>query len=339
MVYISIVVPIRNEEKFIGQTLTALLSQDYPASRYELIVVDGRSTDGTRSVVEQFMKNHPDKKISLLDNPGILSSSARNIGARAAQGKLIAIIDGHVHIPGNQLLKDMERLKEETGALCLARPAPLDVPEIKNGTPFWIAMARKSRLGHSRSSFIYSDYEGFVDPVSSGFAYDRTVFEKVGYFDETFDAAEDVEFHFRVKKAGIEAYTSPRFLIYSYPRESLSALFRQQVRYGEGRARFIRKHPEGFSKETLIPVGIFLYVAALPAALGITLVSPFLTAAYLAGLFVYLGMLMIAGLEMAFKNKAVVPAFIVAAALCTVHLGLGWGFLKTRACGSGRRNR
>ena len=43
--------------------------------------------------------------------------------------------------------------------------------------------------------------------MSSGFAYDREVFDRVGYFDETFDAAEDVEFHHRLKGAGIEAYT------------------------------------------------------------------------------------------------------------------------------------
>jgi glycosyltransferase involved in cell wall biosynthesis len=52
MVYLSIVIPVRNEEKFISETLQALINQDYPKDRFELIVVDGSSTDGTRSVVE-----------------------------------------------------------------------------------------------------------------------------------------------------------------------------------------------------------------------------------------------------------------------------------------------
>jgi len=124
---------------------------------------------------------------------------------------------------------------------------------------YWIAIGRKSKIGHSKDSFIYSDFEGFVNPVSSGFAYDRSVFETVGYFDEGFDAAEDVEFHFRLKQAGIDAFTSPDLLIYSYPRFSLKALFRQQTRYGEGRARFVKKHTEGFTKETPIPALIFLF--------------------------------------------------------------------------------
>ena len=55
--------------------------------RYELLVVDGRSTDGTRDVVRQFISQHPNVNVRLLDNPGRLSSRARNIGIRAACGR------------------------------------------------------------------------------------------------------------------------------------------------------------------------------------------------------------------------------------------------------------
>lgn len=155
-VYLSIVIPVRNEERFIGATLNALASQDYPRGRFELIVVDGMSTDRTREVVERFIAGRPEVRVRLLPNPGILSSRARNIGVRASKGRLICVIDGHVHIPDRLLFRNIERLKEENNALCLARPAPLLVPGIEAGKPFWIAIARKSWLGHSRSSHIYS---------------------------------------------------------------------------------------------------------------------------------------------------------------------------------------
>lgn len=329
MIYLSIVIPVRNEEKFISDTLRMLINQDYHKERFELLVVDGMSTDSTRSVVETFIQKHPDIDIYLLDNPGYLSSRARNIGVREARGQLIGVIDGHVHIPNNQLFTNMERLIKENRALCLARPAPLDVPGLTDGKAYWIAVARKTWLGHSRNSFIYSDFEGFVDPVSSGFAYDKRVFNMVGYFDESFDAAEDVEFHYRLKKAGILALTSPDFLIYSYPRESFAALFRQQVRYGEGRARFVRKHVEGFTKETLIPAGIFLLCILCPISfLGLTSL-PQISIPFLIIICLYFIILLSTGFFEAKKRGSLLPGFFVALGVWITHMGLGWGFLKT----------
>lgn len=328
-IYISVVLPVHNEESFIGATLESLLLQDYPTNRYELIVVDGCSTDRTREVAEEFIRRHPDVDIRLLDNPGQLSSRGRNIGAHAARGRLIAVIDGHVYLPNDQLFATMERLKEEYGALCLARPAPLLVPGIENGMPLWIALARKSWLAHSRRSYIYGDYEGFVDPVSSGFAYDRTVFDRVGYFDESFDAAEDVEFHHRLKRAGIQAYTSSALTIYSYPRSSLAGLFRQMTRYGVGRARLVRKHPDAFTKETLIPAAVFLMFAGLPVAACCAMWSTTLGLAYAAVFLLYWLLALGAGFAAVWQHRRVLPGVLVALAICATHLGLGWGFVKT----------
>ena len=95
-IYLTVVVPVRNEEKCIRQTLEDMASQDYPKQRYEILVVDGRSTDATRAVVDHFVVEHPDVNVRLLDNPRHLSSSGRNIGARTATGRLVAVIDGHV---------------------------------------------------------------------------------------------------------------------------------------------------------------------------------------------------------------------------------------------------
>lgn len=329
MIYLSVIIPVRNEEKYIVATLSALAQQDYPKDRVELLVVDGMSTDKTIEKIKHFMKENPETQITITENPGLLSSRARNIGAKKANGTLVAIIDAHVYIPNDLLFKNMETMKEQTGALALSRPAPLDVPEIKSGMAYWIAQARKSKLGHSKRSFIYSDFEGFVDPVSSGFAYDRKVFQDVGYFDESFDAAEDVEFHHRLKETGIQAYTSPKFLIYSYPRNSLRELFKQQTRYGEGRARFIGKHRSGFTLETLIPTGIFLYFSSIPFALLLSDRAPVLFVVYIFPALVYLMILFATGTSAAVSLKKPVGGVFITLAILVTHLGLGWGFLKS----------
>ena len=329
MTYLSVVIPIRNEEAFITETLDMLVSQDYPKDRFELIIVDGFSVDNTRALVESYIKAHADINISMLDNPGYLSSRARNIGIRHAKGKLIAVIDGHVYIPDKSLFSNMERLKEKSGALCLSRPAPLDVPGLdKSSMAYWIAIGRKSKIGHSKNSFIYSDFEGFVNPVSSGFAYDRSVFETVGYFDENFDAAEDVEFHFRLKQAGIEAFTSPDLLIYSYPRNSLKALFHQQRRYGEGRARFVKKHADGFTKETAIPSLIFLFFLVFPVMLLFLPSVYLLSIPYAAVFALYWFILLSTGFKEAIDRNRFFPGISIALSIWVTHLGLGWGFLR-----------
>jgi succinoglycan biosynthesis protein ExoA len=328
MIYLSIIIPVRNEERVIADTLNMLANQDYPKDRFELIVVDGRSTDNTRPQVDKFIIGHQDINIRLFDNPGCLSSLARNIGVRESKGRLIGVIDGHVYIPNGQLFKSMERFREKNNALCLARPAPLDVPGLRKGTSYWIAVARKSWLGHSRNSYIYSDFEGFVDPMSSGFAYDRSVFERVGYFDESFDAAEDVEFHFRLKEAGIMAYTSPDLLIYSYPRESLSSLFHQQVRYGVGRARFVRKHSKGLTLETPVPTFVLLSSGIWPLSFLLFFRFPLIPLLLTGVIFVYSLTLLGTGFREASVRGRFLPGILIASAIWITHVGLGWGFMK-----------
>lgn len=333
MIYLSIVIPIRNEERFIKDTLQSMAAQDYPKSRYELIVVDGISTDGTLEKVDEFRRSYPGVNIKVLSNPGRLSSAARNIGARAAVGEFIAVIDGHVHIPDNRLFRSIEDIAEKNTALCLSRPAPLLVPGLDSGSAHIIARARKTWIGHSKASYIYSSFEGFVSPVSSGFAYRRKVFELIGYFDESFDAAEDVEFNFRLEKAGIQAYTSPALIIYSYPRDDYKSLFRQQTRYGAGRARFIRKHPEGFSLETTIPAAIFLFFSIMPAMMPVSVFYPAISVPYWFAAVFYSSMLVATGIRECVSDKGLLSGFKIAYALWVIHMGLGWGFLKTLLTG------
>lgn len=248
--FITVVMPVYNEGRFIEQTLRQLLAQEYPANRYEILVADGMSTDTTRDIVGTLANEYP--QIRLLDNPKRKSSAGRNVGFQNGSGEYFLVVDGHCYIPNNQLLTSVADCFRTSGADCLGRPQPLDPPDL---TPFQqaVALARGSRLGHGGDSLIYSDYEGFCSPVSNGAAYARHVFDKVGYVDEQFDACEDVEFNYRIEQTGMTCYTSPKLTIHYYPRETVGALWRQMVRYGEGRFRFICKHPKALTVNQLIP--------------------------------------------------------------------------------------
>jgi len=271
VLFVSVVIPVRNEEAHLGAVLDDLMSQDYPRDRFEILVVDGQSTDGTREVVKRYAAENRSQEsgvrsqnelpcVILLPNPGRLSSSGRNVGVRHSRGELVLFVDGHCRIPNRSLLSDSVRIMQETGAECLCRPQPLTLP---GNTWFQdtVAYARATLIGHGRDSTIYAtEVEGFVNPTSSGAAYRRSVFERVGLYDERFDACEDVEFNYRVYRAGIPSYLSPQLTVAYQPRSSLSGLFKQMLRYGRGRFRLMQKHKEAASLSQMVPAA---FVAGL----------------------------------------------------------------------------
>ena len=317
---ISVVIPIRNEEKFIAQTLDYIRKQDYPADKLEILVVDGRSTDRTRDIVQQIANQ--DSRVRLLDNPKQLSSSARNVGAKQSRGEIVTYIDGHIYIDNDQLLKNTAILMAEKEVSTLSRPQFLDTP---HNTFFQkaVSLARKSPFGHGLDSTIYSKAEQFVDPTSSGASYKREVFDKAGYFDEDFDAAEDVEFNYRVGRAGFQSFTSPKLGVYYYPRNDLKSLFKQMARYGTGRFRFMKKHREAIASGALIPPLFFVGLALL---IVLTLVTRFFAPLLEFSLGLYILGCLISSAVIA-MNHGVPYLFVLPQIYLAVHGGLAWGFV------------
>ena len=90
---VSVVMPVRNERAYIVQSLNAVLQQDYPADRVEVIVVDGMSTDGTAEHVRLLQAVHPN--LRLIDNPGRTAPKALNLAIDASKGEIIVRVDGH----------------------------------------------------------------------------------------------------------------------------------------------------------------------------------------------------------------------------------------------------
>jgi succinoglycan biosynthesis protein ExoA len=319
--FITVVMPIRNEERFIASTLKQIVSQDYPVDRYEIIVADGMSDDRTREIIHEISLTH--KNICLMDNVKKLSSAGRNVGFQNGRGDVYLVIDGHCYIPDNQLFRSIVECLKKSNADCLGRPQFLDPPDISDFQKA-VAWARNSVIGHGNDSLIYSEYEGFVNPVSNGAIYTKNVFTKIGYVDEAFDACEDVEFNHRVNKAGLKAYMSPKLTVKYYPREDLKGLFRQMNRYGLGRMKFIKKHPEAFSSLFFIPffftIGLLLLVPLSFAHKFFKRIMVIIYGTYLVLILLYSLMISISrGLK---YFRYLLPIFF------TIHYGLGWGVLK-----------
>ena len=328
--FVSVIVPVRNEADHIHRTLIQLLTQDYDCRSFEVIVADGQSTDGTWSIVAALQNEYAN--LQLLSNPKRWSSAGRNAALRVAKGDILVVIDGHCELDDLSYLTHLAEAFERSGADCVGRPQPLDISGATH-LQRAIAWARSSRLGHHSQSWIYSDVECYVPPESVAVAYRREVFQKVGLFDENFDACEDVEFNHRIARAGMTCFFTPRVQVRYVPRDSRSGLFRQMVRYGRGRCRLLRKHPDTFSISCLLPA-IFLCGLAIGPTFAWT--SPWLLAAYLGGLGFYMLTVLVVSLTLAFQAARISHRFrdlaILVARLplvfATIHLGAGVGFLQ-----------
>jgi succinoglycan biosynthesis protein ExoA len=318
---ISVIVPVRNEARFIAHTIERLVHQDYPVGRFEILVVDGRSTDDTRAIVKCLAAIHPNLK--LLDNPRRLSSAARNIGIERAQGDILVVVDGHCEIESTSYLSRMADAFESSEAACLGRPQPLDVSAATTLQKA-IAAARSSWLGHHPDSFIYSSTGRFVPAKSVAVAYRRTVFDQVGRFDESFDACEDVELNHRIDRAGLRCFFSPQIGVRYFPRSNLSGLFHQMARYGRGRVRLVRKHRETFSAGGFIPA---VWLAGLAVGPLMSLVWSPLWWVYGGAIACYLMAVAAMSVSLAARHRQPQLLGWLLLVFLTLHAGSGWGVI------------
>jgi succinoglycan biosynthesis protein ExoA len=317
---VSVVLPVRNEGRFIGSVLQELAEQDFPHEDYEIIIVDGESTDDTVAVASKYRDRFD--RFQIIENPKRLSASARNLGYRAATGEFILYVDGHCRIPSKRLLTDMAAIFRQNDVDALCRPQPQTAgPQ----TYFQqaVSLARSSVLGHALDSTIYNDQERVVPAASSGAMYRRDVFDRIGEFDEHFDACEDVEFNTRIDKAGLKAMISPRLTIEYAARTSLRGLFRQLYRYGYGRWKLFRKHPSTLGIGNLIPVFFVIGLFALPFAWLVSLKAGLIVSAPYVFYPIAIGAV---SLGIARKNRKSL-IFILPFIFFTIHFAFGIGFI------------
>src|SRR5579871_4387285 len=94
-IFVSVVVPVRNEETLIARCLTAILNQDYPRDSFEIIVADGLSNDRTLEVIRALSGA---ESIRIIRNPQCVQSAGLNVAIQEARGDIVIRVDGHTII-------------------------------------------------------------------------------------------------------------------------------------------------------------------------------------------------------------------------------------------------
>ncbi len=250
---VSIIIPCRNEELYIGQCIESFLNQTYPKELIKIVIADGMSTDTTREIIKGYQRKHDN--IILIDNIGFTAPTGMNKGIRATNSDIVIIFGAHAYANKDFVLENVKILNDESIG-CSGGPITT-VSDGVVGTA--IANAMSCPFGVGNALFRFSDKEVFVDTVAFG-AYRRTVLDEIGLFDEQLVRNQDDELNFRVVKSGKKIRLSPKIKSTYYSRGSLKKLYKQYFQYGFWKVRVIQKHKRPASIRHLVPVIFVIYL-------------------------------------------------------------------------------
>jgi succinoglycan biosynthesis protein ExoA len=265
---VTIIVPTLNEEECIRAAITSLVPAD-ESLNYEMIVLDGGSTDHTALIVGEMSKLNP--RIRLEMNPARYQSAAVNRGAKIANpdSEIIVRADAHAEYPPGFVAGLVRELRQQNAESVV-------VPMRTHGTSFLqrgIATAQNSRLGNGGALHRTGNRSRYIDHGHHA-AFVRRSFLAVGGYDESFTHNEDAELDIRLRKSGAKIWLCADLAISYFPRGSLGALARQYFNHGAGRARTMLKHRHPPKVRQLLPLSA-LGMNVLSLASGFGLGWPF----------------------------------------------------------------
>ena len=318
-VFVSVMIPVFNEEKFIGRCLAEVLAQDYPADRFEVLVADGMSTDRTREIVQSIQAVH--SKVRLIDNPKRIVSSGLNRALAEARGEIVVRLDGHCEYPQDYIRRVVE-LRERLGSDSAGGVLePVGAGYVQRA----IAVAYSSPVGLASSALKATRAADAVREVDSvhGGCWKRERLLAVGGFDEEMVRNQDDELSFRLRHSGGQIFQSLAIRVRYHVRNSFLKLLLQFLQYGYWKVRVVRKHPRQASVRHFVPAA---FVLAVSGGLVAALFSS--EARWGAGLLVgvYLAAIGAAALPQLWSGeKKLWPGIVLA--VVVMHVGYGAGFL------------
>jgi succinoglycan biosynthesis protein ExoA len=311
---VTVVIPMRNEADHIDDCLESFAGQDYPLDRLDVVVVDGGSTDGSRTIADEWAQVC--RWVRVIDNPRNKAAAAFNLGTEHAEGDVVCLFSAH------------GTAHESYISAAIAALAMTDADGV-GGQYHHVGTNRRSQaIGRAMVSPVgmasphrFAAHRKDVDTISHP-AYWRESLISVGPFDERLERNSDYELNYRMREAGMRLVFDPSIESVYRPRPSLGALARQFWWYGRWKERVIRHHPKSLRLRHLVPplalIGALLTPALLRSRNGRRVAA--------AGGAAYLGVV-VTGVAIARPRQHDADLFTLAAAFPAMHAAWGAGFL------------
>ena len=304
--------PIRNEALFITRSLGAVLAQDYPTDKLEILIADGMSDDETLDIIRGLSGA---ERVRIIANPGKRQAEGLNAAIPQAKGDVIVRVDGHTIIAPNYVRECVQALTETGASNVGGMMDPVGITPVGKA----IAAAGKSAFSVP-TSFHVSDKPQLTDTVYMG-AWKREIFNRVGLYNESTTPNEDYELNYRIRQSGGKIYLTPRIRSQYFGRQTLRALARQYFKYGIGKTQTLRIHPKSVRLRHLVAPAFVLWVVS-----GIVLaLHPVLQIIWIIGILAYLVLNGLFSFRLAQRFGLSLIGYLPLIFL-TIHLAWGVGF-------------
>lgn len=250
---VSLIVVVRNEEKFIVGALRSLVTQSYPKELVQIILVDGLSNDNTRSVAETFLKSAGVDYVILTNEKKILASGW-NLAIKAAKGEYVCRIDAHGAISQDYVERGIDNLLTGNcpGLVCTGGQL------VNKGEGFWGGIAQdffSSKFGIGNSPFRIKSTQKFYSDTAAMGMYCKSIFEEVGYFDEQLARNQDIALHKKILAKGYKFITDPDMIFTYYVRSNFRSFIKKAYQDG-----FWIIYSEASYLRHKVPLFFFLYL-------------------------------------------------------------------------------
>jgi glycosyltransferase involved in cell wall biosynthesis len=318
---VSILIPCYQERNFIRGCLESVLAFELPdLTEIEVLVLDGGSTDGTREIVREVSER--DNRVRLVDNPGRTQSAALNLGIPMSRGEYIMRLDAHSVYPSDYL-----KLCFQTALRTNADNTGGAVATLRRGDGYQSALVQAittHKFGVGDSGFRTDAAEGPADTVPYGF-FKRTIFERVGLFDERLLRAQDYEMNRRIIHNGGKVWLNPRIQVRYYQQPDLRSFIRKQIVHeAPYNAYMWYVAPYAFALRHAV-TGVF--AAGVLAGLILSPFSSLVRTVFLSVIALYFALAIVSGIQQAIRYREPRHVIFAPIAFFLFHFLHGIGIL------------
>ena len=317
--FVTTMIVVRNEEKYIECCLRSLMLQNYPKDRYEILVIDGCSDDKTLEIVHRMIEddNTSGVSIRIIKNEKLILAAGWNIGIQNALGEYVVRIDAHGYADKDFVRKSVNTILRVPDAVCVGGTL-----ETKSLSPQGqiVADVLSSPFGIGNSKFRYSQKAEYVDTVAFGL-YRKKIFDDVGYFDETLRRNQDNDMHRRIRETGGKFYLNPEIKSFYFARDFVAGMIKQGFYNGYWNIITFSKSKNSLSIRHLVPLA---FVCGIICCLLVGIFVPFFFKILVMVLSVYL---VLGGYFAERKNDKVCNVFFMPLMFLCLHVSYGMGSL------------
>lgn len=199
--FLSVIIVTYNRKNTFEKAIRSVFSQDYPAARYEIIVVDDGSTDGTRDMVKTLSAEHT---IRYFSQPHKSIAAVRNVGVKNARGEIICFLDSDCIAPKEWLSTMVKTYQMH--------------PEVVSVGGWWKHILPHGMIFTNLPALLFYDgpvrEEGYIECLATrNLSYKKDLFSTYGFFDEELGELEDRDFNLRFTSKGLKMYFLPQLVV------------------------------------------------------------------------------------------------------------------------------